>query len=124
MSTNYYLIKPFEPIDLNINTNNIPYVIKEIQRLKSSLSLYIGMTNRGWVFIIHTIPDLGLNTFNDWLPLLQDPNNLILNELDKVISYEDFMSMIKNSSTGRRYVGEDITQDPYELCDLSPINFG
>ncbi len=50
--------------------------------------LHIGKSSGGWCFSLHVIPEEGINDLDDWMPLFEDPGNVILNEYDEVIPAE------------------------------------
>ena len=55
--------------------------------------LHVGKSSYGWYFSLHVIPERGINTLRDWLPILQ--NGVIHNEYGETISYENMLRTIK-----------------------------
>lgn len=78
MGTNYY-VKTNEKVFEN------GFDVDEI--------LHVGKSSYGWYFSLHVIPEKGINTLRDWLPILQ--NGVIHNEYGETISYENMLYTIK-----------------------------
>jgi hypothetical protein len=63
--------------------------------------LHIGKSSAGWCFMLHVIPELNLNSFEDWEKLWSRANNEITNEYGDKVSIEEMTSVIKNGSWDR-----------------------
>ena len=80
MGTNYYL---------NIPTGRVcPTCLHQ----KPSKSLHIGKSSRGWVFALRVYPEQGINTLDDWIPLLD--TGVIRDEYDEEFSKNDLINII------------------------------
>lgn len=75
MGTNYYLHNTFD-------------------HLKDEPPLHIGKSSYGWVFALHQIPELGLNSLEAWLNQFNRPGNIIFDEYRTEISKEDMIEKI------------------------------
>ena len=78
MSCNYYLQK--EP--------PCPHCGREYDKL------HIGTSSAGWYFALHVIPELGINTLDDWRNLWSAPGAVILDEYGKTVSMPDMELVI------------------------------
>lgn len=83
MGTNYYLHR------------------NACQHCKASRDrLHIGKSSGGWCFSLAIHPDEGINDLSDWIPLLQDNSNAIVNEYGDELSAESMLAVIKNRDRG------------------------
>lgn len=57
--------------------------------------LHVGKSSGGWAFMLHVVPELGINTLEDWRPLLEQMD--IVNEYGDKVSAEQMLRVI----TGR-----------------------
>lgn len=97
MGTNYYLVKNRPSIDSG---------------------LHIGKSSVGWRFLFHkpSILDVDrpLNTFEQWRDYLKETTvekktHVIINEYDKIVSYDWFMKLIKDKQ-------KENSPDMFEYC--------
>lgn len=58
--------------------------------------LHIGKSSCGWKFILHIIPERGINELEDWEELFK--NGKIFDEYDREVSTEDMLDCILNRS--------------------------
>ena len=89
MGTNYYLLR-------NVCTH--------CNRPESKL--HIGKNSAGWFFCFqgYDEEELQLHSLEDWLPLLNDPFNVIVDEYsNSPITTEDFINRIKNKQKNYNY---------------------
>lgn len=56
--------------------------------------LHIGLSNFGWKFCLHIIPEIGIAELKDWIPVLKAGE--IVDEYDKPISFDDMMWIINH----------------------------
>lgn len=61
---------------------------------RNELNLHIGKSSSGWVFSLRVHPSKGINNFADWLPLLIDPDHVIVNEYQDVITAAAMIEII------------------------------
>ena len=67
-------------------------------------ALHIGKSSHGWKFVLHIIPERGINELEDWKELFK--TGKIFDEYDRAVSTEDMMDCILNRS--------------FPSCDRSP----
>lgn len=58
--------------------------------------LHIGKSSCGWKFVLHTIPERGINELEDWKELFK--TGKIFDEYDREVSIEDMLDCILNRS--------------------------
>lgn len=56
--------------------------------------IHIGKSSMGWCFGLHIVPEFGINTLEDWVRLFIDPDRIIINEYNEVISYTKMLGII------------------------------
>lgn len=56
--------------------------------------LHIGKSSAGWCFSLHIIPEMGINSLDDWIPVFIDPHRLIIDEYRDVIGLDKIMRVI------------------------------
>ena len=67
-----------------------------------SSELHIGKSSAGWVFALHVIPELGLNTLNDWEKRWTGSQaGVIKDEYGSVVTPADMMANIVARSFNR-----------------------
>lgn len=74
--------------------------------------LHIGKSSYGWYFSLHIIPEMGINTLRDWIPILQ--NGDIHNEDGGIVSFDDMLRTIKrdeDSEVGSWGMKPDINKE-------------
>lgn len=92
MSTNYYLMHPsYQLTDGYITSDN---------------STHIGTSSVGWCFALHIIPEHGIKTLGDWIPLLK--RGIILDEYGRDISFTDMLNIIANRNPSCKHQQECI----------------
>ena len=89
MGTNYYLHK--ESPSKCVTCNHDPH----------SQVLHIGKSSYGWCFSLHIIPEMGINSLEDWITEWGKPNTKILNEYDEEVLPEDMIKIITTRGPGR-----------------------
>jgi hypothetical protein len=60
----------------------------------SAERLHIGKSSMGWCFSLHVMPERGINDLDDWLPLLRDPANRIVDEYGDAIAADELIRRI------------------------------
>lgn len=65
--------------------------------------LHIGKSSWGWCFSLHVIPELGLNSLDDWQTFLQKPENKykIKDENGQAVEYHRLLMLIINRKAQR-----------------------
>lgn len=108
-----------EPVKLGTNYYLWADCCQECGR--SDRKLHIGKASGGWAFALHVIPEEGLNTLEDWKALWAQPNAVIFNEYDDVISSEDLLRIIvqrqdtnRNKIDGVHCIGHG--PGPWDYC--------
>lgn len=56
--------------------------------------LHIGKSSAGWYFALHVIPELGVDTLDDWRNLWSAPGAIILDEFYRLVSISDLELII------------------------------
>jgi hypothetical protein len=79
--------------------------------------LHIGKSSMGWVFSLRVYPDRGINTLYDWLPILADIKNCIVDEYSAKIPLSEMISTIVNRS---REFPVNWTKEFYDLNHATP----
>jgi len=74
------------------------YVYKDIDGVDACETIHIGKSSMGWVFSLRVYPEQGIHNLYDWLPILVNDDNLIMDEYQRVIKPSDLLMTI----TGRR----------------------
>ena len=71
--------------------------------------LHIGKSSGGWTFALHVYPEDGINTLDDWKPILK--SHEIRDEYGRFVKYSDLLSTITERShpkgLSRAVVGVD-----------------
>ena len=66
---------------------------------KEDAPVHIGKSSAGWCFSLHVIPELGINSLDDWKRLWEEnPNWRIEDEYGQVLSREEMLDRITNRS--------------------------
>jgi hypothetical protein len=60
-------------------------------------NLHIGKSSAGWKFCFRSYPEESINSYSDWLQLLEDPNSEIRDELDTIIPLEELKELIEST---------------------------
>ena len=115
MGTNYYLTRKIKyipeentPFSLGCDcgeTNpfkiNNGWIVKNtyyktIEDFSSSYEqeVHIGKASMGWHFSLAIYPKYGINNFKDWEKLILDPDNIIKDECDRVITPQEMIDII------------------------------
>lgn len=59
---------------------------------------HIGKSSSGWTFALHVYPEEGIRDLNDWIPLFENPKDVIKNEYgDKLTAGEMQAEIIQRS---------------------------
>lgn len=103
MGTNYYLRTP-NILDqakavlakaMNATSvRDVKEALTEIDDLDDRL--HIGKSSGGWCFALHVMPEEGITSLEDWIPLLKA--RTIEDEYGQVISFDEMMDVITNRS--------------------------
>jgi hypothetical protein len=60
--------------------------------------LHIGKSSGGWCFSLHVMPELGINSLQDWIDLIEARTSaglvVIKNEYDEEVSLQDLLNVI------------------------------
>jgi len=72
MGTNYYLTNTYCKCCERVKEENSDAGDLDLERLieTPNVKLHIGKSSGGWCFSLHVIPELGLNTYDDWMALI------------------------------------------------------
>ena len=81
MGTNYYAVSPENTCE-------------HCGRYDTQDRLHIGKSSSGWCFSLHVIPELGLNSLEDWQKHLKQRHIVIEDEYGSVWGYEELMKKI------------------------------
>ena len=102
MGTNYYLIEQ-------------PPCIRCGREYEAR---HIGKSSAGWVFALRIYPDEGINTLEDWKPLLE--KGVIKNEYDEVIPFNVMLDAITMRSFPNFKAVEGRTAEFYQANHAEP----
>ena len=81
MGTNYYAVSPENTCE-------------HCGRYDTQDRQHIGKSSAGWCFSLHVIPELSLNSLEDWQKLLKQRHIVIEDEYGSILSYEELMKKI------------------------------
>lgn len=56
--------------------------------------LHIGKASCGWAFMLHVVPDEGINDLNDWVRLWSEPNACIKDEYDRIVTMGEMLEIV------------------------------
>ena len=92
---------------------------------RSDPDLHIGKSSFGWAFALHVVADRGLNSLDDWRPLLAAGR--IIDEYDDPVSAEKMLQIIterpadcrRNGIDGRHCIGHGAGTWDLLPCDFS-----
>jgi len=102
MGTNYYLHKESKSICQHCGHDPE----KEI--------LHIGKSSYGWNFSLHVIPELGINSLDDWKREWSQDGSHIEDEYGRKKSPEEMLEVITNRGNGR-YCSKDNQLTRHEI---------
>jgi len=92
MGTNYYLMTP---VRLGPNRWFIPkHLLHNDEPAHPGWWLHIGKSSCGWCFSLHVIPELGIESLDDWKT--KWPEGEIKNEYGDTVSMEEMVGIIEN----------------------------
>ena len=60
--------------------------------------IHIGKSSAGWCFSLHVVPELGINTLEDWIGMFIDPDRIIIDEYRETVSFLDMIRIITHRS--------------------------
>jgi hypothetical protein len=60
--------------------------------------IHIGKSSMGWCFSLHVVPELGINTLEDWIRMFIDPDRIIIDEYRETVSFLDMIRIITQRS--------------------------
>jgi hypothetical protein len=60
--------------------------------------IHIGKSSAGWCFSLHVVPELGINTLEDWIGMFIEPDRIIINEYRETVSFLDMIRIITHRS--------------------------
>jgi hypothetical protein len=66
-------------------------------------SVHIGKSSGGWCFSLHVVPELGINSLDDWRARWIKPGSSILNEYGDKVPIDEMESIV----TDRVWRGEE-----------------
>jgi hypothetical protein len=75
--------------------------------------IHIGKSSAGWVFLLHVIPEMGINSLDDWKRFCRKKQVKIEDEYGKEIFQEELWDIIEN----RRHTGT-----PWKSAELFENN--
>ena len=81
MGTNYYAVSPENTCE-------------HCGRYDTQDRQHIGKSSAGWCFSLHVIPELSLNSLEDWQKHLKQRHIVIEDEYGSILSYEELMKKI------------------------------
>ena len=85
MGTNYYSVKR----DLDYENVESLWALE-----RGDDVIHIGKSSAGWCFSLHIIPEMGINTLEDWIRMFIEPDRIIINEYRETVSFVDMMRII------------------------------
>lgn len=65
--------------------------------------LHIGKSSGGWCFSLHVIPEMGINTLDDWRKLWLEPGTRIEDEYGRDIGPDEMESIISKRHGGMSF---------------------
>ena len=80
MGTNYYVTKRENVCNACGRADEVSY--------------HFGKSSHGWVFALHVIPEVGLNSLGDWDELLRSADVLIKDEYGGALSVDDLLQVV------------------------------
>ena len=89
LGTNYYSVK-----------RGIDYTLLEsFWDLRGTEDcIHIGKSSMGWCFSLHVVPELGINTLEEWIRMFIDPDRVIVDEYRQTVSFLDMIGIITQRS--------------------------
>lgn len=60
--------------------------------------MHIGKSSGGWCFSLHVVPEQGIEDLYDWIPILTDPDRVIINEYRDTIEFYEMIKIITHRS--------------------------
>lgn len=84
MGTNYYLVKKEAE------------TCSKCGHTKQANLLHIGKSSVGWCFALHVIPKENINSLEDWIELINNPQYSIINEYNNSIESYALINLIVN----------------------------
>ena len=85
--------------------------------------VHIGKSRAGWYFALHVIPELGINTLDDWRNLWSAPGAVIRNEYGGVMSVSD-MELVITVRYGRDRWDASGTSSEAEMHRMNHSEWG
>lgn len=58
--------------------------------------LHIGKSSGGWCFLMHVIPERGINSLTDWYRMFRRDNNRIVDEYGVELGIDEMLHIIMN----------------------------
>lgn len=83
---------------------------------ETTKELHIGKSSAGWCFSLHVIPEMNLNTLDDWKAFLRGKR--IYDQYDNFVKYDDLMEIITERSFERH--ASEIFDDFNGHAELGP----
>lgn len=56
--------------------------------------IHIGKSSMGWCFSLHIVPELGINTLEDWIRMFIEPDRIIIDEYREIVPFDRMMGVI------------------------------
>ena len=72
------------------------YAIKKCTCCGNEDSYHIGKSSGGWTFSLHVEPNEDINDLQDVLKIIEDPERIVKDEYDRVLSKSEMLDTIKN----------------------------
>jgi len=94
-----------------------PFSLKSLERHES---FHIGKSSIGWCFSLHVIPEIGIHSFEGWVPILMNPERFIVDEYQKVISFMQLYSIIHDRKGENNFTSEQLAAN-FAIQDASGL---
>lgn len=74
--------------------------------------IHIGQSSHGWVFMLHIIPEKGINNLDDWLKLFDTEESVIKDEYDQKVSKELMIDIITKREPAKNSISKQLYRIP------------
>lgn len=75
--------------------------------------IHIGKSSGGWCFSLHVLPEMGINTLDDWKRYFAIEGSTIVDEYGVIHSVEEMLDRIENRGWNHRTTEEDIKNNAF-----------
>lgn len=65
-------------------------------------ALHIGKYSYGWAFMLHVIPEDGINDLSDWVRLWSEPNACIKDEYGSIVTKWEMLEIVTDPKRPQR----------------------